>query len=126
MAYEKNTWVNGDTITAEKLNHMEDGIAEGGGSSSGPLIVNLSYTESEHSFDTIMDKTWQEIHDAFPNVIVLEIQEGPGFNLTWLYTIASINVETNNDDTTYRVEVNGIYPFVTTSANGYPTYKDSK
>lgn len=31
MAYKKNTWANGDTITAEKLNHMEDGIAEGGG-----------------------------------------------------------------------------------------------
>lgn len=30
MAYEKQTWVNGDVITAEKLNHMEDGIAEGG------------------------------------------------------------------------------------------------
>lgn len=31
MAYEKTEWKNGDTITAEKLNHMEDGIAEGGG-----------------------------------------------------------------------------------------------
>jgi len=26
MSYEKNTWVTGDVITAEKLNHMEDGI----------------------------------------------------------------------------------------------------
>ena len=26
MAYEKQTWQTGDTITAEKLNHMEDGI----------------------------------------------------------------------------------------------------
>lgn len=26
MAYEKQTWNKGDTITAEKLNHMEDGI----------------------------------------------------------------------------------------------------
>lgn len=28
MAYTKQTWATGDTITAEKLNHMEDGIAE--------------------------------------------------------------------------------------------------
>ena len=28
MSYEKQTWVVGETITAEKLNHMEDGIAE--------------------------------------------------------------------------------------------------
>lgn len=33
MAYEKQTWVCGDVVTADKLNHMEDGIAEccGGG-----------------------------------------------------------------------------------------------
>lgn len=28
MAYEKQTWANGDVITAEKLNHMEDGIED--------------------------------------------------------------------------------------------------
>lgn len=27
MAYETNTWNNGDTITAEKLNHLEQGVA---------------------------------------------------------------------------------------------------
>ena len=31
MAYEKQTWVNGDVITAEKMNHMEDGIADASG-----------------------------------------------------------------------------------------------
>lgn len=34
MAYEKQTWVVGDTITAEKLNHMEDGIAAMNGEES--------------------------------------------------------------------------------------------
>lgn len=28
MAYTKQTWECGDIITAEKLNHMEDGIAK--------------------------------------------------------------------------------------------------
>lgn len=27
MAYEKTTWSTGDIITAEKLNHLEDGVA---------------------------------------------------------------------------------------------------
>lgn len=31
MAYEKQTWSCGETITADKLNHMEDGIMESGG-----------------------------------------------------------------------------------------------
>ena len=26
MAYEPNTWETGDTITAEKLNHLEQGV----------------------------------------------------------------------------------------------------
>lgn len=30
MAYEKQTWSCGETITADKLNHMEDGIADSG------------------------------------------------------------------------------------------------
>lgn len=31
MTYTKNTWANGDVITAAKLNNMEDGIANAGG-----------------------------------------------------------------------------------------------
>lgn len=31
MAYEKQTWTTGEVITQEKLNHMEDGIANAGG-----------------------------------------------------------------------------------------------
>ena len=31
MSYEKQTWTTGDVITADKMNHMEDGIANGGG-----------------------------------------------------------------------------------------------
>lgn len=30
MAYTKQTWSGGDTVTAAKLNHMEDGIANAG------------------------------------------------------------------------------------------------
>lgn len=30
MSYTKQTWTTGDTVTASKLNHMEDGIAGAG------------------------------------------------------------------------------------------------
>lgn len=30
MSYEPKTWECGETITAEALNHMEQGIASGG------------------------------------------------------------------------------------------------
>lgn len=67
MAYEKQTWVTGEVITKEKLNHMEDGIANGGG------ILFLSEDGSG-----TLDKTWNEINTALRNgqlVFVLKIEE---------------------------------------------------
>ena len=39
MAYEKQTWASGDIITADKLNHIEDGIESAGSGSSAPAFV---------------------------------------------------------------------------------------
>lgn len=47
MAYEKYTWVDGELITAEKLNHMEDGIAEGGGETGYECIETTEQLFSE-------------------------------------------------------------------------------
>lgn len=41
MAYEKQTWKTGDIITESKLNHIEDGIANAGASSSEETIELL-------------------------------------------------------------------------------------
>ena len=43
MAYEKQTWQTGDTVTAAKLNHMEDGIA-GGGTGGGVVYIDCTHT----------------------------------------------------------------------------------
>lgn len=51
MSYTKYTWVTGEVITADKLNHMEDGIAGG-----GSLIVTAP--------QWALDKTWNEIVEA--------------------------------------------------------------
>ncbi len=40
MSYTKQTWVTGDTITADKLNHIEDGIEDSSSSlSSYDLVI---------------------------------------------------------------------------------------
>ena len=41
MAYEKQTWACGEVITADKLNHMEDGIANAG----GEAMESITYAE---------------------------------------------------------------------------------
>ena len=56
MSYEPTTWKAGDTVTSAKLNKMEQGIANSGGS----LII----TASALSDNLTLDKTWQEIYDA--------------------------------------------------------------
>lgn len=40
MSYSKQTWANGDVITAEKLNHIEDGVYAN--SQSGGMVVVAS------------------------------------------------------------------------------------
>ena len=42
MSYEKQTWASGDVITAEKLNHIEGGVANN--DDSAPLFVYFEGT----------------------------------------------------------------------------------
>lgn len=57
MAYTPTTWTTGDTITATKLNKLEQGVANAGSA----LIVTSSIVNNKET----MDKTVQEIYDAF-------------------------------------------------------------
>ena len=45
MAYDKHTWACHEPITAEKLNHMEDGIAAGGDCDCGFECEEVVLTE---------------------------------------------------------------------------------
>lgn len=68
MAYTPKTWACGDTITAEELNRMEEGIssAQSGGGTSEPLIVEYG-EEREVDGTTVqyLNKTYGEIKDAY-------------------------------------------------------------
>lgn len=67
MSYEKQNWKNGDVITESKLNHMEDGIATGG----GVLVVNATMEGSAMT----LDHTWQEIYDAGAAMLWTQVGE---------------------------------------------------
>lgn len=105
MAYTKNTWNTGDIVSSQKLNHMEDGIAN-----AGALVV----TEN----DTVLDKTWQEILDAIAAGRVVNIIEvGEGY-ATVVSPVSSASLEENN----YMVYTpDETVSYKAASANGYPT-----
>ena len=83
MSYSKNTWANGDTITAEKMNHLETGVKDAADAgvpgttgaqtgdvlsigSSGPEWKTADYkvTFSVSGSSLVADKTLAEIYAA--------------------------------------------------------------
>lgn len=49
MSYTKNSWSTGDTITAAKLNHLEQGVydTDAAAVAAGPLLVPFTVTVGE-------------------------------------------------------------------------------
>ncbi len=54
MSYTPTTWATGDTITAAKLNNIEDGIANAGG--GWDAIIRLTHAENS-GYDTTAQLT---------------------------------------------------------------------
>lgn len=112
MSYEKQNWKNGDKITDIKLNHMEDGIAGGG----GVLVVNATMDVATVRFG----KTWQEIYDAPFAVGVMVVNQGG--NIVKLYiSITQITVE-QGIYKVYAVLDGADSIFTADSADGYPSF----
>lgn len=62
MSYEKQTWSDGDIITQEKLNHMENGIANG-----FALMVYSNYDQTTGK--KVLSHTFSEIAPYLPFVV---------------------------------------------------------
>lgn len=106
MSYTKTTWQTGDTITAEKLNHIEDGIADSGS------VFNINVTEEGTAWT--MNKTWNEIKNAFLSgkMLVVSLPYGTDERYT---TVVEIRAEDQ-----YYVNTASSNYFGTLSADGYP------
>lgn len=50
MAYTPTNWTTGDTITATKLNKIEQGIADGGGGAYPTVTVNITSQSAKKYF----------------------------------------------------------------------------
>ncbi len=68
MAYEPTQWRSGDTITSERLNKMEQGIAGGG---SGEFYA-LHTTVTRNEDDTSIFSSVELREDGLPIILVVE------------------------------------------------------
>ena len=115
MSYTPTTWTTGDTITATKLNKIEQGIASAGG--VFPIADN-EYT---------LDKTWNEIVSAIASgqIAIIYNSEGSGNNLESVS--CSVVRAAYPDDGTYYIYLIGYdnsIGYSASSASGYPVFFD--
>lgn len=121
MNYEKQTWTTGEVITAEKLNHMEDGIK-----SSDDRVFIVSYNNGR------LGNTWQEIYDAYTSgmtaLVLWEYIDPTSGHFAYYSSItevASMNVDAPGGDynPSYEVRTGSTY-YYTSSPNDYPQIGD--
>lgn len=109
MAYVKTVWETGDVITAEKLNHAENGIA-----TANNIIGNLIIHVTVESDIATLDQKWQDIFDAFSTgvpCIISGVNDG-------LYYQEFVQAVYSDEGTYY---VGGSILYSTESATGYPS-----
>lgn len=111
MAYTKNKWKCGDSVTAEKLNNIEQGIANGSGSAIEPFYVDFDHYAEESPNPPVYNKTWQEAYDVFMSgrPVFVDASNDPLFSIVSDIDIAVLQVVamteqpgTGSVQTTYR------------------------
>ncbi len=127
MAYTKNTWETGDIVSSQKLNHIEDGIANAGSA----FFINASDSENEEAFFTTLDKTWQEIYDAYSSGTLCVIRYS-GDTFEDIYVVVAVKKRVYmNEDTTQTteltVEISGWNnAYASDTPDGYPYIRIEK
>ena len=86
MSYTKQTWATGDTVTAAKLNHMEDGIEGAGGGGGYDAVIVVGFDEEEEQpIATVESGSFSDFYSKFENgdrpsvQIVWEDPDGYGY-----------------------------------------------
>ena len=116
MSYSKTTWENGDVITAEKLNHAENGIA-----AAAPVIVTFVYEdEQEH-----LSMKAGEIADALANGLMVYLHDTDAEHGTQLKQI--VRCEIDSGSYKFLTAVDGVNflekeAYIANSINDYPVY----
>lgn len=78
MAYEPTQWRSGDTITSERLNKMEQGIAGSGSGEFYALHTTMTITPAENENDdpTVTYSSVELREDGLPMWLIIDNQIG--------------------------------------------------
>jgi len=104
MAYEPTQWRSGDTITSERLNKMEQGIAGGGSGEFYALHTSQTVTpaETEGGKPTITYSSVELREDGLPICLIVD-NASDGDNTT--YARVGFLTEYNNETFSYMYGV---------------------
>ena len=122
MAYDKNTWVHGDKITAEKMNHLEDGVA-GAASVSALAHTNdalglLFKLTRGQAWDIAQDNT-TAYQKTIPSGTHLSVLNGwGGKSIVWnqMIPIPGTNISKTENGVTFVDNRDGTYTVYTTAS----------
>ena len=101
MSYEKQTWQKGDVITADKLNHMENGIDTAGSDSGSALfVIELKFIsdESNHWFQLVTP--FADIQQAYSDGKVMIVKVVQEFTGECMYTLNNLSYGVSYDELT--------------------------
>ena len=95
MSYIKTEWNSGDVITAEKLNKLENGVAESGaGGDNGPLIVRNA-DNNNWRVDTSFNQIKAAVDAGRPVIYVQSYGDGSEYGYSYMMFSG---LEDNNDE----------------------------
>lgn len=98
MTYIPTNWKIGDTITADKLNKLENGIASsGGGGASGMVLTGHTVDD-----DWVLDYSYTEVEVAIEAGIV-PIYLDESLAQTWVFSVESYGF--NQEQNKYYIEL---------------------
>ena len=115
MSYTAHTWTTGETITAERMNQLEQGVA----ATATIKIVPATWTQSEDTQIITLTKTWQEVYTMMEDSIVVITYETSTNEIYHGFVTAIYAVGSN-----YFVDTS-FYIYTASSANGYPQVVDT-
>ena len=113
MSYTPTNWQSGDKVTAEKLNKIEQGIAN----ASAVVVLTETYDSTNNVYT--LNKSWSEMYQSMSSgtmfILPLSITgDYPGVQIVSIYGVYQ------EGDTNYTVYTSE-YGYSTTSQNGYPS-----